>query len=790
MSTKDINFLQGGGEMGKLIRSTDWAKTPIGSPDTWPEALRTSVSLMLNNLFPMYIAWGEEYTQLYNDGYRPILGATKHPKAMGISTKETFPEIWHIVGPMFAGVMQGEAVGFPNFMLPLERNGYVEDCYFDFCYSPIRYDDGRVGGVLVTVIEITEKYKAFQSLDKAKKELELSQAETKKERDRLQRFFMQAPAGVCVLDGPDLVFELVNPLYQQLFPGRELLGKPLLIALPEIIGQPIWNILQEVYTSGKTYEGHKLLIPLARMDEGPVEDRYFDFVYQARLDQGGQVDGIMVFVYEVTEMVAVQQRIEESEKRFRTMVEQAPVALLVNKGDDLIFDVVNQPMIDIIGRSDSIMGKSWYEAIPELVGQPVVDQLYHTYRTGEEWRGIEVPIYLNKNGGKELRYFNLIYRPLIEEGQITGLLQSALDVTEQVNARKDLEQAKDTLKLALSAAELGTFDMDLMKGTMYWDERCRTLFGISHDKPVSYEVDFVGGLHPDDRDRVIKVIDDVFDINIDNGNYDVEYRTIGAEDEKVRWLRAKGKAYFDEKGKPVRFIGAALDITEQKTNEIRKSDFIGMVSHELKTPLTTLTAVMQIASLKLKESDNKPLANAIERGNVQVKRMTSMINGFLDISRLESGKMVIEKTKFDICVLLKEMVEELQLITKTHQIELVEEYPVEVNADRDKISSVISNLVNNAVKYSPNGKTIIVSCGKNARDVVVTVHDDGIGIQKQDLNQIFDRYYRVNAHDMRNIAGFGIGLYLSNEIITRHNGRIWAESEKGVGSTFYFTLPL
>ncbi|MGZ3819174.1 MAG: hypothetical protein ACXVB6_01180, partial [Mucilaginibacter sp.] len=230
MSTKDINFLQGGGEMGKLIRSTDWAKTPIGSPDTWPEALRTSVSLMLNNLFPMYIAWGEEYTQLYNDGYRPILGATKHPKAMGISTKETFPEIWHIVGPMFAGVMQGEAVGFPNFMLPLERNGYVEDCYFDFCYSPIRYDDGRVGGVLVTVIEITEKYKAFQSLDKAKKELELSQAETKKERDRLQRFFMQAPAGVCVLDGPDLVFELVNPLYQQLFPGRELLGKPLLIA--------------------------------------------------------------------------------------------------------------------------------------------------------------------------------------------------------------------------------------------------------------------------------------------------------------------------------------------------------------------------------------------------------------------------------------------------------------------------------------------------------------------------------------------------------------------------------
>jgi len=151
MRTKDIKFLNGGGEMGELIRSKDWSKTPIGPPGTWPQALRTTVSLMLNSLFPMYIAWGSEYTQLYNDGYRPILGVTKHPQAMGIGTSETFAEIWHIIGPMFAGVMRGEAVGFPDFMLPLERNGYVEECYFDFCYSPIRHDDDTVGGVLVTV---------------------------------------------------------------------------------------------------------------------------------------------------------------------------------------------------------------------------------------------------------------------------------------------------------------------------------------------------------------------------------------------------------------------------------------------------------------------------------------------------------------------------------------------------------------------------------------------------------------------------------------------------------------
>lgn len=145
--------------MGSLIRAKDWSKSPLGDPAEWPQSLKTTVAIMLNNPFGMYIAWGDEYTQLYNDGYRPILGATKHPQAIGISTRETFKEIWHIIGAMFDGVMKGNAVGFPDFMLPLERNGYVEECYFDFAYSPIMKNDGKVGGVLVTVIETTDKKK-------------------------------------------------------------------------------------------------------------------------------------------------------------------------------------------------------------------------------------------------------------------------------------------------------------------------------------------------------------------------------------------------------------------------------------------------------------------------------------------------------------------------------------------------------------------------------------------------------------------------------------------------------
>jgi signal transduction histidine kinase/DNA-binding response OmpR family regulator len=153
----DAPFLQGGGEMGALMRSIDWSKTAVGPVETWPQSLRTALSILLETGFPMYIAWGPAFTQFYNDGYRPILGSTKHPAAMGASTRETFAEIWHIIGPMFDGVMRGTATNVYDFLLPLDRHGFAEECYFIYSYSPIRQENGEVGGVLVTVTETTQR---------------------------------------------------------------------------------------------------------------------------------------------------------------------------------------------------------------------------------------------------------------------------------------------------------------------------------------------------------------------------------------------------------------------------------------------------------------------------------------------------------------------------------------------------------------------------------------------------------------------------------------------------------
>ncbi len=152
------DFLRGGGEMGAMIRAFDWSKTPVGPVHQWPQSLQTALSILLGSGYPMFIAWGPEFIQFYNDGYRPILGSTKHPAALGQPTPECFHEIWDFIGPMFHRAREeGEATTLVDQLLPLDRNGYVEECYFTFSYSAIREQSGQGGGVLVTVIETTAR---------------------------------------------------------------------------------------------------------------------------------------------------------------------------------------------------------------------------------------------------------------------------------------------------------------------------------------------------------------------------------------------------------------------------------------------------------------------------------------------------------------------------------------------------------------------------------------------------------------------------------------------------------
>jgi PAS domain S-box-containing protein len=233
----------------------------------------------------------------------------------------------------------------------------------------------------------------------------------------------------------------------------------------------------------------------------------------------------------------------------------------------------------------------------------------------------------------------------------------------------------------------------------------------------------------------------------------------------------------------------ARDISEKKLEEQRKNDFIAMVSHELKTPLTSIRSYIQVLLAKAKTEDDSFKLRALTRADAQSKKMTTMINDFLNLTRLEEGKIHITKEAFDLHPLIEEVAGDAQFLNTSHNIKFEGCDGVTVYADKDKIGQVMINLLSNAVKYSPNNGLITIDCQVNDGHVKVSVKDQGIGISKDDQKKLFDRFYRVENVKVKTVSGFGIGLYLVSEILRYHDSKMEVESEEGKGSTFSFLLP-
>ncbi|MDT3401621.1 sensor histidine kinase [Mucilaginibacter terrae] len=317
-----------------------------------------------------------------------------------------------------------------------------------------------------------------------------------------------------------------------------------------------------------------------------------------------------------------------------------------------------------------------------------------------------------------------------------------------------------------------------------WNRGAENIFGYAEDEIVGKPI---LTLIPQDRQHEEPTILS----RLRNGEKIDHYETIRqTKDGKLIDVSLTISPIKDKEGRVTGVSKIARNITEQKQNEQRKNDFIGMASHELKTPLTSLNALIQVLQHREAKSPDTFAFTALNKAAQQSRKMTALINGFLNVSRLESGKLNIDKHQFDLQELISESINDMRLTVTSHQFIFEHGNPIKIIADRDKIGSVISNLLSNAVKYSPRGESVVVETQINDDEVWVSVKDEGMGIKPQDKEKLFERYYRVNSDHTKYISGFGVGLYLSAEIIKQHQGRIWVDSEKGIGSTFWFTLPL
>jgi PAS domain S-box-containing protein len=617
---------------------------------------------------------------------------------------------------------------------------------------------------------------------------------------RFRSIFEKAPLAFCILTGPSLIIEYANELMLRLWnKTAAVIGQPhhQVRSAPEVAG--FLKVMDEVYATGVPFTATELK---AYTDKGnKYEWGYFNFTYQAIRDDDALITGLLAIVEDVTETVLTREG-----------------SVMVNDQLGLAADAANlgiwqiHPETKALLYSPKLAEIFGYEGKKPMTYEQAIGQVTDEYRP-QILEQIEQAI---ANGGSydfiyQQRRFNddaLIW--LRSSGKVTRdndgdhtlFSGVVMDMSERktqemlletlnaelLSANEKYKQTEDELQLAINAASLATFDLNPVTGRFAGNDLLRSWFGLQPEEEIALNkaTDVIAEA---DRGRVLAAIQQALTY-ASGGDYDVRYTIINPLNPVPRIVRAKGKALFNEQQHPMRLSGVLQDVTEQTHDEQRKSDFIGMVSHELKTPLTSLTAIVQVANGKLKSSEDQFLVSAMAKAGQQVQRMSKMINGFLDISRLESSKIMIDKQTFEINELFREMIAETQLTVTSHRIAYSGCDGVKLNADRDKIGSVITNLVGNAVKYSPKGKQISVSCQANEQALTVAVKDEGMGIKPEYIGKVFDRYFRVETSHTRHISGFGIGLYLSAEIIHRHDGQIWVESESGSGSTFYFSLPL
>jgi PAS domain S-box-containing protein len=554
-AARNLAFLAGGGDTGALIRDHPWEVTPLGPADQWPQPLKTLVGIMLGSNQPMFVAWGEERTFLYNDLYAQIL-AGKHP-AIG----RDFLEVWHEIRddlvPIVDQAYRGEPVQMDDIELVMHRHGYPEETHFSFFYSPVRGEDGRVRGLFCACSEITGQV--------------LAERRAAAERERQRLMLQQMPGFVAFLSGPEHRFDYVNDAYVELVGERDFIGRTVHDVFPEIADQGFFDLLDNVYRNDEAFTGRAVSVLLANRDE----PRFVDLLYYPIRGDDGQTMGIFAGGYDVTDRVRGEGELRESEERFRAVLETSIDGMIVlgsvrsEEGSIEDFRVLyaNAAAASVVGReSEDLAGKLLLQENPGNREAGLFDAYCRVVETGEPWSG-EV----------RYRYEGLdIYVRVAAAKVADGLAVSFADVSEARRAEERMREAAERVQLALDAgAIIGTWVWDVPADRFTADERFAESFGLDPGRcragiPIE---DPVAAIHEDDRPMVSAAIEEALG---SGGSYRCQYR-VRRPGGDYRWIEANGRVELGEDGTPLRFPGVLLDIEQRRTIEAERDQAMALL---------------------------------------------------------------------------------------------------------------------------------------------------------------------------------------------------------------------
>lgn len=395
-----------------------------------------------------------------------------------------------------------------------------------------------------------------------------------------------------------------------------------------------------------------------------------------------------------------------------------------------------------------------------------------------------------------------VRHPMSDE--IFGVAVSFQDMTDQLNTQNLLRENQERLTFAQEAGKIGAFEWNTSTNRILWTKELENIYGLNHGEFGGFYDSWLKWIHPEDLKLVtseaVKVIAGERELNL-------EFR-IMTKSKDTRWILARGKMVRNAQGSNVKFIGINIDLTEQKIIEQKlrlteanllnalsvRDEFMAIASHELKTPLQSLKLQIQLYERMIQKGQEEAFTREkisllLSRNSSQIDRLTRLVDDMLDISRIRTGKLTLKKSPCDLNAMIMDVINRtrVQLESCGSGMPIIEHSEMAPGEwDQMRIDQVLLNIVTNAIRYG-QGKPISISVKNYKESVRLTVRDQGLGIAKSDQEKIFERYERGLL--ARDVSGLGLGLFISKQIIQAHGGKIWVESEIGVGSTFFIDLP-
>jgi PAS domain S-box-containing protein len=709
------------------------------------------------------------------------------------------------------------------------------ETFIKFVFQPVLNEEGEVDGVMALIDDVKKQVLARKKIEEAEKELrtlidsvstdfhdlKISQERLRQSEEKNRLFIEYAPAAMAMFD-KDMKYVSVSKRWMKEY---DLQGN--------ITGKKHYDLFPNILERWKAVHSRCMKGAVERSDEDYYEKDdgtpvWLKWEVYPWYNADNDIGGIVIFTENITDRKITEQVIKESEERFRTMAEEAPLFVWVADGD-LQTTYLNSTGLSYfnLDRDIKMSELSWKKFIHPGDIENVLSVMNDAAQKHQPYT---LEMRLRNGATNEYRWFLDKGTPTYNEEKFTGFIGTSLDIHERKEAEKELEK-----KVADRTGELNRQNILLKQQ----NNLVKKILDSSVDLIAVYDTDTrVISINQSslnllrvqkEEDILGKKIAEVVPQIKDTKGYKDLLRAINGEIiHNEIYHSPVAKRYYenfmiplkDDNDKTYAVLVMGHDNTElissseqlqlkneelqktiqllhsQELREEQKNNFIQMASHELKTPITSMQGYVQLLLSAYKEDNEKSLSPLFVRSSLnsiekQIKRLTRLISELLDLSKIDAGQLKLNSELFSLNELAIDIVQDILHTNPKHPINLFHDVECSINGDKDRIGQVLTNLLTNAIKYSPSSEKIDIWI-KKATDskVAVSVKDYGIGIAEKEQNKIFERFYRIKGQEVDTYPGFGIGLFIARDIVQKHNGEITVESEIKKGSVFTFTLPV